>query len=200
MVQFAEHGCQGGDPGGCAMLGRLYERGYGVAPDPARSAAYYEQACAGGHRQSCLFLASRAEGPAAVLAFERACNAGSGLGCVTAGQRHLVGAGVQPSVEQAGLYFERGCAIGNPTSCVIGAETFSEGPSADLRRAAKIASDGCKQGIPGACKALGDVDELAELHTQAREAYRKACDLGQQSACGAGQTPRIAPQMRDPGD
>jgi hypothetical protein len=183
MVQYAEHGCRGGDAAGCALLGRIYERGSGVARDMERSAGYYDQACEAGHRQSCLFLASRAEGPDAVRAYERACRAGSGFGCATAGQQHRKGAGVEASVERAGGFFERGCKLGDPASCVLGAEMFSQGPSADRRRAAKLGWEGCEQGIPGACLALGELLERAEKPRRAREAFRRACDLGELRAC-----------------
>jgi TPR repeat protein len=183
MVQYAEHGCRGGDAAGCALLGRVYERGWGVARDMERSAECYDRACEAGHRQSCLFLASRAQGADAVRAYERACQAGSGFGCATAAQHHRKGAGVEVSVERAGALFERGCKLGDPASCVLGAEMFSGGPSADRRRAAELGWEGCDQGIPGACLVLGEVLERAERPRSARRAFRRACEMGEMRAC-----------------
>jgi TPR repeat protein len=183
MVNYAEDGCRGGDADGCALLGRIYERGHGVAPDDARAAFYYDQACAGGHRQSCLFLASRAEGSDAVRAYERACRGGSGFGCVTAAQHYRTGTAVEPSVERAGALFERGCSLGDPASCVLGAEMYASGPAPDRRRALELGWAGCEQGIAGACVTLGELHERAEQPRWAREAYLRACEFGEPKAC-----------------
>lgn len=192
MLQYAEHGCRGGDVAGCALLGRLYERGKGVAADPERALGYYDKACTGGHRQSCLFLASRAEGAAAVRAYERACEAGSGYACATAGQQHRKGAGVPASVEQAGVHFKRGCDLGDPISCVLGAEMYTDDATFDRRRAVELGLSGCKQGIAGSCIALGDMLARTAKPAYAREYYQRACDLGEPLACAPARAPQSA--------
>lgn len=190
MVNYAEDGCRGGHAGGCALLGRIYEQGHGVARDEERATANYDQACGRGHRQSCLLLASRAEGREAVRAYERACRAGSGFGCASAGQFHRKGASVEPNLERAGLFFTRGCSLGDPASCVLGAEMYADDPPADRRRAARLAWQGCEQGIAGACVLAGEMLERMERHGGAREMYRRACDLGEPKACDAARAPR----------
>lgn len=190
MVSYAEDGCRGGDAVGCALLGRIYERGPDGAPDLARSTFYFDQACGLGHRQSCLFLAARAEGALTVPAYERACRAGSGFGCATAAQHHRRGVTVEPSVQRAGALFARGCSLGDPASCVLGAEMYANDSPPDRRRAMQLGWAGCQQGIAGACVVLGDVLEREERHGPAREAYRRACELGEPSACRALRTPR----------
>lgn len=183
MIEYAEEGCRGGDPSGCALLGVVFEHGVGVAPDRTRSGAYHDRACGGGHRQSCLVLASRAEGRDAVSAYERACRAGSGFGCAAAAQRHRRGAAVERSVEKAGVLFARGCSMGDPASCVLGAEMYANDGVPDRRRAAELAWAGCKQGIAGGCVVLGEIFEREEERGRAREAYRRACELGEEKAC-----------------
>jgi TPR repeat protein len=187
MVQYAEDGCRGGDVTGCALLGLIHERGRGVARDAERAAAYYDQACDGGHRQSCLLLASRAEGRSAVLAYERACDAGSGFGCATAAQHHRRGAFVEPSLEKAAELFSRGCTIGNLAACVMGAEMYSnvDVSPQENRRARLMAGAGCTDGIADGCLVLGELLERDKKRYEASEAYRMACRLGAKKGCDA---------------
>jgi TPR repeat protein len=192
MVRYAEDGCRGGDVSGCALLGLIYERARGVARDEERSTAYYDQACGGGHQQSCLLLASRAEGREAVRDYERACSAGSGFGCAAAGQHHRKGVGVEPSTEKAGAFFTRGCEIGNLAACLLGAEMYATGPSPDRRRAMRMAGAACMEGIPDGCLLIGDLMEREQRPSSAREAYRRACKLGELKGCEAARAPKSA--------
>ncbi|APR83004.1 Hypothetical protein A7982_08353 [Minicystis rosea] len=194
MKSYAEDGCNGGDPAGCALLGLMYERGRAVTQDPARAATYYDVACSGGHRRSCLWLAEHAEGKAALRAYERACDAGSGFGCASAGQHHRKAASSStPSVDQV-YYFARGCALGDPASCVLGAEMYRAAAPTDRRGGASFAWTGCKQGIPDACLLLGDAYQHGEgvpkNPAAAMDAYKMACDAGLPSGCEAMQMAR----------
>ncbi len=188
MTSYAEDGCNGGDPAGCALLGLMYERGRTVPRDAARATAYYDMACSGGHRRSCLWLAEHASGKKALRAYERACDAGSGFGCAAAAHHLRNAAGVKPSVDQV-YYLARGCALGDPASCVLGAEMYRAADIPDHRGAASFAATGCQQGIADACLILGEVYERGEGTPKnpgaAHDAYKQACDAGLQSGCDA---------------
>ncbi len=49
-------GCDAGAVIACSNLGVAYERGIGVARDPDRAHALYEQACSGGWQGACAHL------------------------------------------------------------------------------------------------------------------------------------------------
>lgn len=191
MIQYAEDGCRGGDPVGCALLGLIYDAGRGTPRDEPRSMAYYDQACGGGHRHSCLHLASRAEGRDAVLAYERACAAGSGFGCAAAAQHHRRGVAVEPDIERAGALFTRGCSLGNLAACVMGAEMYAsiEGDEKQRRRAKELAVVACKEGIADGCMLIGELFDREKKGHWAREAYRQACKLGEKRGCDAARAP-----------
>lgn len=184
MVEYADHGCRGGDGRGCAFLGLLHEGGRGVRRDEARSTASYDRACTAGHLPSCLLLASRAEGPAAVSAYERACRGGSGHGCAAAAQHHARGVGVPASVSRAGALFEQGCSLGNPAACVMGAE-LPETTEPGQLRATRLAWEACTMGIPDGCLLLGARIEREKGLHRAFEVYHRACELGDDRGCAA---------------
>ena len=55
--QFYEMACNGGDQlYGCPFLGRMYQNGEAVAPDPAKARALYQLACDAGSPNGCLLL------------------------------------------------------------------------------------------------------------------------------------------------
>lgn len=197
MVEYADHGCRGGDATGCALLGLIYEGRRGVARDEARSKGYYDQACAGRHLPSCLLLADRAEGPRAVSAYERACRAGSGYGCAAAAQRHARGVGVAASVPRAGELFEQGCSLGNPAACVMGAELLDKAEPGE-RRGARLAWEACGMGIPDGCLLLGAIIERDKGPRRAFEVYRRACELGDERGCAGMQRVRARESPADP--
>jgi hypothetical protein len=187
MERYAQDGCHGGDAAGCALLGRMYDVGIAVPRDPARSAAYYDLACSGGHRRSCLLLAERAEKKDALRAYERACDAGSGFGCAAAAKRH------GDHVDQV-VYFARGCALGDPAACVLGVEAHRKDGVLAGRGAVSFAWTGCEQGIPDACMLLGEAFQrgagIPRSESAALDAYEKACDAGLPKACAAVQQAR----------
>jgi TPR repeat protein len=193
IKSYAEDGCDGGDPAGCALLGRMYERGLAVPADPMRSTAYYDLACHGGHRRSCLWLAEHASGEDALHAYERACGAGSGYGCAAAGASQRKVARAKVAVEPV-VYFARGCAMGDPASCVLGAEMYRSADPPDPRGSVSFAWTGCKHGIPDACLLLADAyargEGVPKNLAAAHAAYERACDAGLQRGCEAIRTAR----------
>jgi TPR repeat protein len=193
MVAFADQGCRGGDATGCALLGLIYEGWRGLERNEARSKGYYDRACSGGHLPSCLILASGAEGPAAVTAYERACRTGSGFGCAAAAQHHARGVGVAASLARATELFEQGCSLGNTAACVMGAELLDRAQPGE-RRAMRLAWEACSMGIPDGCLLLGAIIEREKGPPRAFEVYHRACELGDKRGCAAERRVRAAGQ------
>jgi hypothetical protein len=52
-IRFYRKACEGGDARGCDSLGKLYEKGLGVAQDSSQARAYYQKACENGDSQGC---------------------------------------------------------------------------------------------------------------------------------------------------
>lgn len=185
MLEYARQGCNGGDAKGCALLGLIHEKGRGVAVDFVRAARYYDEACGKGHLRSCLVIAQRAAaGRPAVLAYERACQAGSGFACAAAAQHHARGVGVAQSTRTAGDLFVHGCSLGNPAACVMGAELL-QSDDTEGRRATRLAWEACNIGIPDGCLLLGEMIERDHPATRAFEVYHHACELGDRRGCAA---------------
>lgn len=72
---FSQRACDLASPHGCAALARAWERGEGVARDPAAANALYVSACLGGHAPSCISAASGLDGPEALELRRKGCSA-----------------------------------------------------------------------------------------------------------------------------
>lgn len=191
MVEYARHGCEGGDKNGCAFLGLLYHGNRFVKPNEELSQKYTELACGLRHTGSCLALASRASGPAAAMAYERACDAGSGYGCAAAAQHYRRGVGVVRSLKRADELFGKGCDLGNPAACLMGAE-MNEMVEMAPRRAARLAWEACQLNIPDGCILLGASIEREYGPARAIDAYHRACKMEDARGCEAEKRARKA--------
>jgi hypothetical protein len=72
---FSQRACDLASPHGCAALARAWERGEGVARDPAAATASYVSACLGGHAPSCISAADGLAGPEARELRRKGCTA-----------------------------------------------------------------------------------------------------------------------------
>jgi hypothetical protein len=180
----------GGDLSGCAMLGNLYENGWGVAKDAKRAAELYEKSCVGGDADGCYFLGLTCRsgrgvpkdvGRAAAL-FERACDATHDLGCgglAEVGEAYLSGAGVSKDAARAAVLLERACDRGVGSACARLGEMYRSGSGVpkDPPRAAALykracvgencillsaaqLEQACNSGSAAACSRLGDDHKL----------------------------------------
>ncbi|MBK8257236.1 MAG: sel1 repeat family protein [Polyangiaceae bacterium] len=191
MVEYARHGCDGGDKTGCAFLGLLYQGNRFVRPNGALSQKYTDRACVMGHSGSCLALASQANGAATVSAYERACEAGSGYGCAAAAQHYRRGVGVVRSLKRADELFGKGCDLGNPAACLMGAE-MNEMVEMAPRRAARLAWEACQLDIPDGCVLLGTLVEQEYGPARAIQVYHRACKMEDARGCEAEKRAREA--------
>jgi hypothetical protein len=89
FVPHFSRACDGGDTESCYKLGQIYQRGEGVASDPAQAAQLFEKVCAAREMRGCLDLAllyDRGEGvtrdPARALQLlQQACDGGEMYAC-----------------------------------------------------------------------------------------------------------------------
>lgn len=72
---FARRACDLASPSGCAALGRAWQRGEGVQPDPAAATSAYAAACLGGHAPSCIAASEGLTGEDAAEFRRRGCSA-----------------------------------------------------------------------------------------------------------------------------
>ena len=91
--------------------------------------------------------------------FERACDAGEGMGCVRLARLHVhsrgASRGVRHDTVRAMAFLERGCAEGAPRGCVDLADVHLDGSAADTATAIALLEDGCDRGSPAGCTRLG---------------------------------------------
>jgi ankyrin repeat protein len=175
-----EQACFEGAVKACALAGAAFERGLGVAEDPARSLRLYDKGCAGGHLEACETLALMYAGgrgaakdtPRAAKILARACDAGRGESC-----RALAKLGEPPRVVALSDSALRGSARPAPVE-------LSPGQRVDLLEQA------CWRGVNGGCVEAADMltrwprmrhqpERAAQLRLRAcltdPEVYSEAC-------------------------
>lgn len=198
-----EEACARGDLEKCADLGLRYEKGTGVARDPARALALYRKSCDGGWANGCMVLGvahvngvgMAAPDPAqGITLLEKSCALGEAQACVIAGQM-LTTTGLRggEDLPRAQGFFAKACAKGNVDGCVRQARAMvGRGLHA---AAAKLLRGACDEGHPLGCTDLGILHSMGwgvvRDEQAARALWTKACDLGHQSACArvGAQTP-----------
>ena len=118
--------CAAGDAPSCVSLARAFERGEGVAANPAKAARLYEGACAAGEGEACTRLGSmlrmgQGVGKDEVRAqtlLTSACDGGSAFACGELGVLLLEGGRSVPrDPERARALFHKACDGGHADSC-----------------------------------------------------------------------------------
>ncbi len=89
-VKLLDEACAAKHGSSCTLLGFLYARGRNkLARDDARAMEFFVKGCSNDDLEGCINIGDlgvrTAEYAAARVAFERACELGSGLGCARAG-------------------------------------------------------------------------------------------------------------------
>lgn len=157
--KYFKQACDGGNVEGCNELGFLFANGFGVAQDYQQAYKYGKQACDGGLAKGCFDLG-------AVCTHDRDCT-------------------------QALEYFAKACNGGIPEGCNQAA-SYSQ-LQANQMQALKFYKMSCDDGDSTGCKSYAHLlDDLLKgtmrigtLHDyqQATLYNRKACELGEVSAC-----------------
>jgi TPR repeat protein len=164
-AELSRRGCELGAASGCMRAGVAYAKGYGVGIDAGKAEAYFDRGCDGGSAQACLLLASSLDKgvgtiqdrPRALELYSRACEGGELLGCDWAGSYWRDGLGGSADWDKARGFFDKACSM-----AVSGTLVEARGD---------------------ACARLGAHYD-ARNDGRAEAAYRAACEVGHQGACG----------------
>jgi TPR repeat protein len=155
-------GCDGDVPAACTGLGRLTEKGQGVAADPKGAVALYDKACKGG----------------------------SAGGCGSLGRAYLGGTGVAADAARAFTLSNQGCNGGDDESCRDAAQLYAQGKGVakDVAKAVELHKRACDGNVIQSCVELGALYEsggqgVGKNAIMAEMLYRRACFHGSTEAC-----------------
>lgn len=191
---IVDQACRSGGASDCLLLGRRFKRrAAGHAPDAFDK---FKQACDLGNHDACAEQAvmhqngwgTQPNPAAAKSLLERACNAGSALGCSRLAGHHLMSKDGNHALA-VGLS-EAGCKGGDGLGCFNLALMLARGDGIpkDSKRAAQLYRAACKLNVAQACRQLGMAYAEAEgvpLNTRQAAAYNlRACNLGDANGCG----------------
>lgn len=171
----------------------------------------YQKACDGGQATGCLFAGNMwmkyaNNSDSANPLYRKACDGGNATACLDLGEAYQFGYSVPTDNAQAVSFFEKACDGGHPSGCLSAGNMYELGAESpvpqDYARANVLytkACDGQKIGTDGqfyanpdfdiaqGCEMLGIVYQYGHGvpvdMTQAAALYRKACNLGDTSAC-----------------
>ena len=156
-IELFTKACDGNDALGCSNLATFTWDGEGVPRDPKKAAQYAEKACTAQDAFACGLLGS------------------------LWGQGEL---GAKDPVKAAG-YFERACTGGSASGCnQLGiAQWEGLGVKKNAEAALKTWAQACHDRDASACLNFGRAAESRGDTTAARSALKRACTLGEASAC-----------------
>lgn len=158
-----EKGCHLGTGMACNNLALLYERDL-VAIDPGMSAPMIDAGpCPPNAEKGCkrAVIVTTVRGRALALAiaatfYRRACDLGTGFGCLSLGNLVHDGRGVTRDLEDARDLYGEACTADVPQACDnLGIMLWNgEGTAKDPARARELVGRGCRLGLAAACTHL----------------------------------------------
>lgn len=195
-----ETACNDGRAWACYELGTLYAEGRGVAKNPPKAAALYEEACKSGSANACFQLEKNEE---MLAAFEAECHAGWASSCFGLARSLEQGEeNAQDPAKASGLYervrshWQARCEAGNAKACGSLGLMYSQGISvpADKARGLELRARACELGRAIACSLGGYQAKEEGDRERARSLLTRACELDYVSACD------IAAELTEDGD
>ncbi len=184
-----ERECSRGSMGSCAILGRSYQVGRGVAADPGRAVALYDRACRAGVAPACgrlgeMLVPTPGREQFGMKLLRESC-AGGWMTACTIGGRVAAKAGDVNVIE----LFRRGCAGGDAEGCWNLGLLFRDGVGvtkndAEAVRRFKLACDGgARLGCVSYAQALEKGAGAAPAVEGAIAVLTRACDEGYSASC-----------------
>ncbi len=154
-----ENACERGTLAACNNLGDMLAAGRGAPSDHARARGLFAQACEGGHHLAC-----------------------TNLGITMASGR----GGQEKDYTAARTVFEKACTGGEPHACLQLADLFERGlgGARDTEKALALLEKNCATSDGESCLQLGMLHTMHGAQDKAKPAYKRACELGLQAACG----------------
>ncbi len=172
-IKVCREQCDKGSHASCHVLGILYQRGKGGAPqDDAQAAAFFKQSCEANHQPACgqlgyhhyLGKGVSRDKTTAVRLFKKACDAAEATGCTFLARMTRDGEGVARSEKGAFALFKRACDAGDGNGCTYLGDMYARGSGVqpDIKNAAKLSKRACEAGSADGCA------RLAEAHAKGR--------------------------------
>jgi MYXO-CTERM domain-containing protein len=188
-VRLLEENCTAGHGPSCTLLGFLYSRGRaGIATSPTKSMEFFVKACSLNDVEGCYHIGNVAyqiaEYPASRIAYQRACELGSGLACARGGELFERGIGGDKDAATSTRMFERAHALLAPTcpgdgsGCYVLGYLFEGGRGVpkDGAKAITAFRNGCSGGSGDACTKLAGLLDDNKDTDGANDALEKACN------------------------
>jgi len=174
-----EAACDGGIMYGCALLGKLYQNGWGATQDYVQARTLYQKACDGGSGGGCYnlgFLYQNGMGVAqdyvqAATLQKMACDGGSLDGCYLLGVLYQFGRGVTQDYAQAATLFQKACGGGIVQACsdLAGLYQNGQGVALDNAQASALYQKACDGGLQPSCAMAAALGGQLEQHDPARQ-------------------------------
>jgi TPR repeat protein len=195
-----EDNCKAGHGSSCTLLGFLYSRGRGVTKDDKRAMEYFVKGCGLDDLEGCVYVGELAyrtgEYPSSRIAYQRACELGSGVACARAGVLFEGGIGGEKLPTAAAPLYEKALELLKPKCPGDGAACYvvgwlhenGKGTAKNASSAIDAYRSGCTTGSGDSCMNLAtalDKGIAGKVDTDgANEAYDKACrDYDNAGAC-----------------
>ena len=199
-LALLEDNCKAGHGSSCTLLGFLYSRGRGVVKDDKRAMEYFVKGCGLDDLEGCVYVGELAyrtgEYPNSRIAYQRACELGSGVACARAGALFEGGVGGEKLPTAAAPLFEKALELlkpkcpGDGAACYVVGWLYENGKGTPKNAGAAIDAyrAGCTTGSGDACMNLAtalDKGLGGKVDTDgANGAYDKACrDYDNAGAC-----------------
>ena len=161
--------CVAGSLEACRNLGVMYQEGVGVSPDPKRATALFAQACNGKNYGACNHLAlALAEGlgvernpQRAAEVYQQACDGGYLMACRNLGLMLRDGRGVPADETRAAKLLDTACKGKVPIACTNAGDldaalaAKAQTPAPLWKSSIAHYRQGCEQGDPSGCRAVG---------------------------------------------
>ncbi|MFN0250915.1 MAG: hypothetical protein ACKV2T_28840 [Kofleriaceae bacterium] len=188
-IRLLEENCAASHGPSCTLLGFLHSRGRsGIATNPTKSMEFFVKACSMNDVEGCYHIGTvayqLADYPASRLAYQRACDLGSGLACARGGELFARGIGGDTDTGTGARMFKRAHDLLAPTcpgdgsGCYVLGYLFEagRGVAKDGKKAIDAYRHGCTGGSGDACTKLAGLLDEAKDTDGANDALQKACD------------------------
>jgi len=185
--------CDGGDALSCHSLATIYAVGDGVAQNRELASIYFRRACQMDEMAGCAELGDayllgigvpQSDFQAFAL-YEKACEGGLPIGCRNLADLYRAGVGMKRDSDKALGLYDVACDAGERRSCHSSAELHHA--RGEKLLAAQRVQRGCELEHAVSCRALAGMldrgEGLAKDAAFAELLYRKACRLGDATAC-----------------
>jgi hypothetical protein len=159
-----QRACDLDDARGCGMSAVDHANGRGMAVDGQGAIDRAQKACVLGAPVGCTYMAAlydfgkgglTQDRTKATHLYERACNAGDGVGCIGAAQAYHAGRppGITVDLAKAADFLDRACDAGNAPGCLYAGQAYEtgDGVTVDAKKALDFYKHGCDAKDPDAC-------------------------------------------------